>query len=148
MPDVLLLNGPNLGALGTRQPGIYGTTTLPQIEDSVRSCLKEAGFGLRAEQHDGEGEVIAALRRHRDAVAAIINPGALMIAGWSTYDALNDYPAPWVEVHISNVWARETFRHHSILSGLAAGVIVGFGVQGYLLAARAVVSSLSGNTLP
>ncbi|MFJ6987262.1 MULTISPECIES: type II 3-dehydroquinate dehydratase [unclassified Streptomyces] len=141
--DVLLLNGPNLGTLGTREPGVYGTTTLAQVEAAVAARLTAAGYGLRAEQHDGEGELIRALQRHRDTVAAIVNPGALMIAGWSLRDALADYPAPWAEVHISNVWARESFRHHSVLSPLAVGVVAGFGTYGYELAADALVRRLA-----
>ncbi|MFF8730086.1 type II 3-dehydroquinate dehydratase [Streptomyces sp. NPDC015171] len=140
--DVLLLNGPNLGTLGRRQPEIYGSTTLAEVEEVVARQLRPHGFGLRAEQHDCEGELIRALDRHRDTVAAIVNPGALMIAGWSLRDALADYPAPWAEVHISNVWAREQFRHNSVVSPLAVGVIAGFGVHGYELAAQALVHRL------
>lgn len=144
MADVLLLNGPNLGTLGTRQPEIYGRTSLAEIESAVRSRVAAAGFGLRAEQHDGEGELIHALQRGRDTVGAIVNPAALMIAGWSLRDALADYPAPFVEVHLSNVWARESFRHNSVLSALALGVIAGFGPRSYLLAADALVSAVTG----
>jgi 5-deoxy-5-amino-3-dehydroquinate dehydratase len=142
--DMLLLNGPNLGTLGTRQPEIYGRTSLAEIESAVRSRVAAAGFGLRAEQHDGEGELIRALQRGHDTVGAIVNPGALMIAGWSLRDALADYPAPFVEVHLSNVWARESFRHNSVLSPLALGVIAGFGPRSYLLAADALVSVVTG----
>jgi 5-deoxy-5-amino-3-dehydroquinate dehydratase len=142
--DMLLLNGPNLGTLGTRQPEIYGRTSLAEIESAVRSRVAAAGFGLRAEQHDGEGELIHALQRGHDTVGAIVNPGALMIAGWSLRDALADYPAPFVEVHLSNVWARESFRHNSVLSPLALGVIAGFGPRSYLLAADALVSVVTG----
>lgn len=143
MPDILLLNGPNLGSLGTREPSIYGTVSLKQVEERVRARLASAGFGLRAEQHDAEGDLLGALRAHADTAGAIVNPGALMIAGWSLRDALADYPAPWVEVHISNVWARESFRHSSILSALALGVIAGLGVHGYELAAAALVQHLT-----
>ena len=144
MPDVLLLNGPNLGTLGTRQPEIYGRVSLAEITGSVRTRLAAAGYGLQAEQHDGEGDLIGALARHHGTAGAIINPGALMIAGWSLRDALAAYPAPWVEVHLSNVWAREPFRHNSVLSPLALGVIVGFGAHSYLLAADALLMALSG----
>jgi 5-deoxy-5-amino-3-dehydroquinate dehydratase len=145
LPDILLLNGPNLGALGTREPAVYGTTTLAEVEQRVAERLSGAGFGLRAEQHDCEGALIVALREHADTVAAIVNPGALMIAGWSLRDALADYPSPWVEVHISNVWARESFRHNSILSPVAVGVIAGFGVHGYELAVDALVHRITGS---
>lgn len=143
MADVLLLNGPNLGTLGTRQPEIYGHTTLAEIEEQVRARLETAGYGLRAEQHDGEGEMLRALRQHADTVGAIVNPGALMIAGWSLRDALAAYQPPWVEVHLSNVWAREQFRHNSVISPLAVGVIAGFGAYGYLLGADALIATLA-----
>ena len=139
---VLLLNGPNLGTLGTRQTEIYGHTTLREVEDGVRRHLANHGWALAAEQHNSEGEMIGALQSQAHTVAAIVNPGALMIAGWGLRDALAAYPSPWVEVHISNVWAREPFRHTSVVSPLARGVIAGFGVHGYLLAAEAVVRLL------
>jgi 5-deoxy-5-amino-3-dehydroquinate dehydratase len=142
MPDVLLLNGPNLAALGARQPEIYGLVTLAEITENVRGRLAAGGYGLQAEQHDGEGELIGALARHQGTAGAIVNPGALMIAGWSLRDALAAYPAPWIEVHLSNVWAREPFRHNSVLSPLALGVIAGFGAHSYLLAADALVTVL------
>jgi 5-deoxy-5-amino-3-dehydroquinate dehydratase len=143
MADILLLNGPNLGTLGVRQPEIYGRTTLAEIEKRVSERLAFAGYGLRSEQHDGEAELIHALQRHADTIGAIVNPGALMIAGWSLMDALAAYPPPWVEVHLSNVWARESFRHHSVISPLAQGVIAGFGADGYLLAADALLGVLA-----
>jgi 5-deoxy-5-amino-3-dehydroquinate dehydratase len=142
VPDILLLNGPNLGTLGTRQPEIYGKTTLAEIESAVRARLTTAFYGLRTAQHDCEGELIQVLQRNADTAGAIINPGALMIAGWSLRDALAAYDPPWIEVHISNVWARESFRHNSILSPLAVGVIAGFGAQGYVLAAEAMLDHL------
>jgi 5-deoxy-5-amino-3-dehydroquinate dehydratase len=138
--DILLLNGPNLGTLGTREPAIYGTTTLAVIEASVRERVAAAGYGLVCAQHDAEHELIRELREHGSVAGAILNPGALMIAGWALRDALASFAPPWIEVHISNVWARETFRHESVLSPLAAGMIVGFGAAGYLLAADALVS--------
>lgn len=143
VPEILLLNGPNLGSLGTREPAIYGTTSLQDVENNVAARLAADGFGLRAEQHDCEGCLLRALRGNADTAGAIVNPGALMVAGWSLRDALAGYPAPWVEVHISNVWARESFRHTSILSGLAVGVVAGFGVYGYELAAAALIQRLA-----
>lgn len=142
MPDILLVNGPNLGTLGTRQPDIYGDTTLSEIEAAVRTRLAEASYGLQSVQHDSEGDLIHALQRNGDTVGAIVNPGAIMIAGWSFRDAIAAYCAPWVEVHITNVWARESFRHNSILSPLAVGVISGFGVYSYLLAVDALLHHL------
>ena len=142
MPDILLVNGPNLGTLGSRQPEIYGTTTLTEIEKAVRAHLAEASYGLRTAQHDSEGSLIQVLQGNGDTAGAIVNPGALMIAGWSLRDALAAYDPPWVEVHITNVWARESFRHNSILSPLAVGVVAGFGAHGYLLAAEALLHHL------
>ena len=139
MSDVLLLNGPNLGILGRREPEIYGTDTLADIEKYVAEEIAEAGWRVRALQFDGEGEMVRAVQDNYDTVGAIVNPGALMIAGWSLRDALANYPRPWVEVHLSNVWAREQFRHQSVLGPIATGVVFGLGADGYRLAARALL---------
>jgi len=138
MKSILLLNGPNLSTLGIRKPEIYGTLTLHDIEKMVEEEIAECGWKLISIQDDGERELIHALRKHSNTLGAIINPGALMIAGWSLRDALETYPSPWIEVHISNIAARESFRHSSILSPLAKGIIVGFGPLGYKLAAQAL----------
>ncbi|KIF78147.1 3-dehydroquinate dehydratase [Streptomyces sp. 150FB] len=138
MSHVLLLNGPNLGTLGTRQPEIYGTTTLAEIEDTVAEEVGARGWKLESEQRNSEGELIELLQRHGGAVGAIVNPGALMIAGWGLRDALADFAPPWIEVHLSNVWARESFRHTSVTAPLAAGVVMGMGALGYRLAAHAL----------
>jgi 5-deoxy-5-amino-3-dehydroquinate dehydratase len=143
MSDLLLMNGPNLGRLGQREPEIYGHTSLAEIEKAVRGRAEAAGYGLRAAQNDSEGELIRILDRNRDVAGLILNPGALMIAGWSLRDALADLSAPWVEVHLSNVWARESFRHTSVLAPLALGVISGFGAHGYLLSVDALVAALA-----
>ncbi|HYO62002.1 MAG TPA: type II 3-dehydroquinate dehydratase [Actinomycetota bacterium] len=136
---ILLLNGPNLGGLGRRKTDVYGVKTLADVEAEVRAEISPGGWELVSEQREGEGELIHVLQEHRDVAGAIVNPGALMIAGWSLRDALEDFPPPWVEVHISNVWAREEFRHSSVLSPIASGVVAGFGTLGYRLAARALV---------
>ncbi|MFG3423338.1 type II 3-dehydroquinate dehydratase [Micromonospora sp. NPDC048063] len=142
MSDVLLLNGPNLGILGRREPEIYGTDTLDDIERAVGEEVAARGWRVVAEQHDCEGALIRAIQNRYDTVGAIVNPGALMIAGWSLRDALANYPRPFVEVHLSNVWARESFRHDSVIAPLASGVIVGLGSLGYRLAARALVATV------
>lgn len=137
---LLLLNGPNLGILGQREPEIYGTDTLMDIEKAVGEEVHQHGWDVLSIQREGEGELVAAIHEHRfDTVGAIVNPGALMIAGWSLRDALASYSPPWVEVHLSNVWAREQFRHESVIAPLASGVIVGMGAFGYRLAARALL---------
>lgn len=138
MSHVLLLNGPNLGTLGTRQPEIYGTTTPAMIEADVAEEISARGWRLVAEQRNGEGELIDLLQQHGDAVGALVNPGALMITGWGLRDALADFAPPWIEVHLSNVWARESFRHTSVTAPLAAGVVMGMGALGYRIAARAL----------
>ncbi|WP_327028021.1 3-dehydroquinate dehydratase [Micromonospora sp. NBC_01740] len=142
MSDVLLLNGPNLGILGRREPEIYGTDTLDDIERAVGEEIAERGWRVVAQQHDCEGAMIRAIQDNYDTVGAIVNPGALMIAGWSLRDALANYPRPFVEVHLSNVWARESFRHDSVIAPLASGVIVGLGSLGYRLAARALAATV------
>ncbi len=139
---VLLVNGPNLGRLGTREVAVYGTTTLGEIEASVGAVLAAAGFSLVAVQSNHEGVLIDALEEHAGARGAIVNPGALMMGGWSLRDALSAFPAPWIEVHITNVWAREEFRHSSLTGGLASGVVMGLGARGYAHAAHALVGLL------
>jgi 5-deoxy-5-amino-3-dehydroquinate dehydratase len=139
MPDLLLLHGPNLGILGRRQTDIYGTDTLADIEATVREEVAAAGWTVLAAQHNGEGELISTIEANYHTAGAIINPGALMMAGWSLRDALANYPSPWIEVHLSNIWAREAFRHESVLAPLASGVIAGLGSLGYRLAARALL---------
>jgi 5-deoxy-5-amino-3-dehydroquinate dehydratase len=138
--ELLLLNGPNLAMLGNREPKIYGTATLADIEHMVAGECAERGWKVVARQHDCEGEMIRTIQDHYDGVGAVINPGALMIAGWGLRDALANYPQPWIEVHLSNVWAREAFRHNSVISPLATGVIAGLGAEGYRLAARALMA--------
>ncbi|GAA3435902.1 type II 3-dehydroquinate dehydratase [Kutzneria kofuensis] len=140
MSVVLLLNGPNLGALGYREPEIYGTDTLADIEKAVAEEVAVRGWEVVSIQRDGEGDLVGAIHQHRDStVGAIVNPGALMIAGWSLRDALASYSPPWIEVHLSNVWARESFRHESVIAPLASGVVIGLGAFGYRLAAQALL---------
>jgi 5-deoxy-5-amino-3-dehydroquinate dehydratase len=141
--ELLLLNGPNLGILGRRQPEIYGYETLGDIEAMVVAEVKEAGWTVVARQHDCEGDMVRSVQDSYDTVGAIVNPGALMMAGWSLRDALANFPRPWIEVHLSNLWARERFRHESVLGALASGVIFGLGAQGYRLAARALVDRVA-----
>ncbi|WDZ88003.1 3-dehydroquinate dehydratase [Micromonospora cathayae] len=136
---MLLVNGPNLGILGRREPEVYGTETLADIEKAVAEEVAERGWDVVSVQRDSEGELVSEINRRPETVGAIVNPGALMIAGWSLRDSLAAYPRPWVEVHISNVWARERFRHDSVIAPLAHGVVVGLGPFGYRLAAQALM---------
>ncbi|WP_086853840.1 type II 3-dehydroquinate dehydratase [Amycolatopsis kentuckyensis] len=140
--ELLLLNGPNLGILGRREPAVYGTDTLADIQAAVEAEVAGRGWRVAGVQHDCEGALVRSLHEAHGTVGAIVNPGALMIAGWSLRDALAAYPRPWIEVHLSNVWARERFRHESVLAPLASGVIAGLGAFGYRLAARALLDRI------
>jgi 5-deoxy-5-amino-3-dehydroquinate dehydratase len=144
MHELLLLNGPNMRLLGRRQPEIYGTDTLLDIEQAVSSEIADRGWKLAAYQSDSEAELIRLIEDHYDCAGAVVNPAALMMNGWGLRDALANYPRPWIEVHLSNIWARERFRHESVISPLAAGVIAGLGAFGYVLAARALLERVGG----
>ena len=142
---ILLINGPNLNTLGTREPEIYGRTTLPEIEQLVAKRAAGLGADVRAFQANGEGEIIDWLQREQgDADGLIVNAGALTHYGMSLADAIASVPLPTIEVHISNVWKRERFRHRSLLSPVCNGTIVGLGVHGYELAVEALVRIIKG----
>lgn len=130
---LLLLNGPNLNLLGTREPDVYGSTTLAEVEREARAQAESAGAMLDHFQSNHEGQLIDRIHAARgDGVEAIvINPGGLTHTSVALRDALAGVDIPFVEVHISNIHRRESFRHHSYLSALAAGVICGFGIDGY-----------------
>jgi 3-dehydroquinate dehydratase-2 len=141
---VYVLNGPNLGRLGTRQADVYGTTTYADLADECVRLGAELGLDVEVRQTDAEHEMLAWLHAAADEVAAVVlNPGA-----WSHYSfALRDACAllrwPLVEVHISNIHAREEFRHTSVVSAVATGVICGLGVDGYHLALRFLAAKVS-----
>lgn len=136
---IMMLNGPNLNLLGKRQPEIYGHETLADVEQDCRSLAAELGVEVRFHQSNREYEIIDWIHEARDCAAAIIiNPAAFTHTSVAILDALNSFEGPVLEVHISNVHKRETFRHHSFVSGRADGVIAGFGTQGYQLALRRV----------
>ncbi len=138
---ILLMNGPNLNTLGTREPEIYGSTTLPEIEAMIVKHASAAGADVRAFQANGEGQLIDWLQQEQAAAdGLILNAGALSHYGMALRDAVAAAGMPVIEVHISNVWKRETFRHESLLSPVCAGVIAGLGVQGYVLALEALVA--------
>ena len=145
---ILLVNGPNLNLLGAREPAVYGTTTLAEVLEAVEGRAKGFGAEIRAFQANGEGAIIDWLQAEQaGADGLIINAGALTHYGISLRDAVAAMGIPAVEVHISNVWRREEFRHESLLSPVVNGAIVGLGVQGYLLALEALVRVISGKTL-
>lgn len=132
---ILLIHGPNLNMLGRREPGIYGSTTLPQIDAAMRERAEAAGATLLAFQSNHEGALVDFLQAEGwDAAGIIINPGALTHYGLSLRDALASLSAPIVEVHLSNVYKREAFRHTSVVAPIATGQIAGLGWRGYLLA--------------
>ncbi|GAA4682357.1 type II 3-dehydroquinate dehydratase [Gordonia humi] len=134
---ILLLNGPNLNMLGTRQPEVYGADTLDDVVRLVERTAAEVGLGVRALQTNHEGEMIDAIHSARGEISGIvINPGGWTHTSVALADALVIPEVPIIEVHISNVHAREEFRHHSYISPLAAGVIAGCGIAGYDFAVR------------
>ena len=137
MTTVNVLNGPNLGRLGLREPGVYGSTTYAELVAEVNREAAELGLKVVVRQSDSEAELLQLIHRAADAgEPVILNAGGLTHTSVALRDACAELRAPMIEVHISNVFAREEFRHHSYLSPVAAGVIVGLGVQGYLLALR------------
>ena len=132
---ILVLNGPNLGRLGAREPEIYGKTTYPELAALCVRGGAELGLAVQVRQTDSEAELIGWLHEAADAgLAVVLNAGALTHTSIALRDACAARTAPLVEVHISNVHAREEFRHHSYISAVASGVIVGLGVEGYVLA--------------
>ena len=134
-PTVVVLNGPNLNLLGEREPEIYGRDTLADVEALCRTAAGQAGFGVDFRQTNHEGVLVDAVHETRtSAVGYVVNAGALTHTSIALRDALATVTAPIIEVHLSNVHAREAFRHHSYLSDIATGVIVGCGASGYAYA--------------
>lgn len=141
---IAVLNGPNLNLLGTREPAIYGRESLDDVERNVRTVGGELGIEIEFSQHNGEGamiDAIHAMRGHIDGV--IINAGAYTHSSLAIRDALTGVSLPFVEVHVSNVYAREPERHHSMLASAAVGTICGLGVYGYELALRGLAKKLA-----
>jgi 3-dehydroquinate dehydratase-2 len=141
---LLLLNGPNLNLLGSREPLVYGATTLVEIELAAKAQAETAGSSLDSFQSNHEGALIDRIHAAREAGvnAIIINPGGLTHTSVSLRDALAGVAIPFVEVHISNIHTRESFRHQSYLSALAAGVICGLGIDGYRMAIEFAIKKL------
>ena len=136
---ILLLNGPNLALLGTREPQIYGTTTLADIVSATRAAAEARGWTLDAFQSDVEGELVRAICQARGVYDGIvINPAAYTHTSVAIHDAIKACEVPTVEVHLSNVYAREGYRHESLTAPSCVGQICGFGAKGYLLALEAL----------
>jgi len=149
MAHVLLINGANLNLLGTREPAVYGRVTLADIERTLGEQATRLGLGLTAFQSNAEAALVEQVQQaagHSDFI--ILNPGAFTHTSVALRDALLAVDIPFIEVHISNVYAREEFRHHSYFSDIAVGTIVGLGPQGYELAMTAAHHYLHHGTTP
>lgn len=149
MAKILLINGPNLNLLGTREPGVYGSTTLAQIEQQLAGRAKSLGHGFDSFQSNSEAELVDRVQQaggNTDFI--ILNPGAFTHTSVALRDALLAVGIPFIEIHISNVHAREKFRQHSYFSDIAVGTIVGLGPQGYELALTAADEFITHRTSP
>ncbi|MDX2375382.1 type II 3-dehydroquinate dehydratase [Microbacterium sp. LRZ72] len=141
---LLLVNGPNLNLLGTREPGIYGTETLADVERRTVEAAAEHGYDVRALQSNHEGVLIDAIHAARqDCAGIVINPGGLTHTSIVLRDALSGVALPTAEVHISDVRARESFRHHSYVADVAVVHVIGEGVAGYALAVHRLVAGIT-----
>ena len=146
MSSVLVLNGPNLNLLGTRKPEVYGSTSLADVKDMCEAEGKILGVQIDFRQSNHEGELIdwiheaGAACQRGELVGAVMNPGAFTHTSVALHDAIEGASLPLIELHVSNVHARESFRHHSYISPAARGIVVGFGVTGYALAIRGLVT--------
>lgn len=140
MASILILNGPNLNLLGTRKPEVYGTTTLADVEKLCTDAAAKLGLDVDFKQSNHEGQLIdwihetGAAVKAGESIGAVFNPGAFTHTSAALHDAIEGASLPLIECHISNVHKREEFRHHSFISPVASGIIVGFGVHGYVLA--------------
>lgn len=146
MASLLLLNGPNLNLLGTREPGLYGAVTLTEIEDRLQTEATELGHTLVATQSNAEAELVDRVQAAAGNIDFILlNPGAFTHTSIALRDALLGVGIPFIEIHISNIHAREEFRRQSYFSDVAAGIVAGLGPQGYSLALRAAHNLLTQN---
>lgn len=142
--NIAVLNGPNLNLLGSREPHLYGTTTLAELETRLRRVADELGVSLACAQHNGEGELVTAIQQLRGkADAVIVNAGAYSHTSLAIRDAFAATALPYVEVHVSNIYAREPERRQSVLASGALAIIAGLGVAGYEMALRALVERLT-----
>ena len=141
---IAIINGPNLNLLGVREPSVYGTETLADVERRLHDVARELGASLEFVQRNGEGELVEYIHSLRGRVeGALVNAGAYSHSSLAIRDALTGVAVPFVEVHITNVYAREPERRHSMLASAAVGVVCGLGTLGYDLALRGLVARLS-----
>ncbi|BDX19148.1 MAG: type II 3-dehydroquinate dehydratase [Pseudomonadales bacterium] len=147
MASILVLHGPNLNRLGSREPGVYGATTLDQINQHLRELASQQGHHLLSLQSNAEHELIERIHAAGDEAIdfIIINPAAFTHTSVAIRDALLAVSIPFIEVHLSNVYKREPFRHHSYFSDVAEGVICGLGAKGYELALQAAIHKIDQN---
>jgi 3-dehydroquinate dehydratase II len=144
MSEVLVLNGPNLGRLGSREPDVYGATTFDDLAALCRDTGRRLGLHTEVRQTDDEAELVGWLHEAADGrLPVVLNPAAFTHYSYALRDAIAQRTAPLVEVHISNPAAREEFRHNSVVAGVASGTVAGFGVYSYVLALQAVAELLS-----
>lgn len=150
MKKVLVLNGPNLNLLGTREPALYGSATLADVEALCRDTGARLGVAIECRQSNHEGQLVdwiheaGAAQRAGELLGVVLNAGAYTHTSVALHDAIKGTGVPLIEVHISNVHAREPFRHHSYLSSVATGIVVGFGIDGYVLALEGLVRRTAG----
>ena len=145
MKKILVLHGPNLNRLGKREPSVYGSTTLTEINDALKEQAQKAGFSFAAKQSNSEAELIDVIHEASDSATdyLIFNPAAFSHTSIALRDAISAAAIPFIEVHISNIYARESFRHQSYFSDIARGVISGLGAQGYSLALQAIIDEFN-----
>lgn len=143
---IAVVNGPNLNLLGTREPELYGTATLADIERRLRDVGSDIGAEVSFTQHNGEGEIVDAIHALRgESDGALVNAGAYSHSSLAIRDALTGIAIPFVEVHLTNIYAREPERRHSVLASAAVAVVCGFGADSYELALRGLVRKLGKN---
>ncbi|HCG28507.1 MAG TPA: type II 3-dehydroquinate dehydratase [Chloroflexi bacterium] len=146
---ILVLHGPNLNLLGRREPGIYGSTTLDEIDQRLTDLASARGFEIVISQSNYEGALVDQIQRYGwVASGIIINPGALTHYSIALRDAIAAVPSPAIEVHLSNIAAREPFRHHSVISAVAGGTIAGLGAAGYELSLRYLMDAIDAEGEP
>ncbi|MDJ0345262.1 type II 3-dehydroquinate dehydratase [Streptomyces sp. H10-C2] len=142
---VLVLNGPNLGRLGSREPDVYGATSYAGLVEACTALGKELGFEVDVRETNDEAELIGWLHEAADGrIPVVINPGAFTHYSYAMRDAAAQRTAPLIEVHISNPYTREEFRHTSVIAGVATGTVAGFGIGSYRLALRALAEEITG----